>query len=56
MHLYANSRNSGVISYNIGTDYIVVRFNTGGTYTYSYRKAGIDHVERMKDLAQKGKA
>ncbi|MNE51998.1 hypothetical protein D3C80_1466520 [compost metagenome] len=55
MHPYTNHHNSGILSYSIGTDYIVVKFNTGGIYTYSYKSAGISHVERMKDLAQKGR-
>lgn len=46
---------SGVSSYEIGSDYIAVKFSgTGKIYTYSYRKAGRIHVENMKQLAQKG--
>lgn len=46
---------SGVSSYEIGSDYIAVKFSgTGKVYTYSYRKAGRTHVENMKQLAQKG--
>ena len=53
---YRNSGgDSGVSAYEIGADYIKVRFSgTGKTYTYSYRKAGGTHVENMKNLAQSG--
>jgi len=46
---------SGVSSYEIGSDYIRVNFNGGyKTYTYSYRRAGKNHVEQMKILALNG--
>ncbi|MCL2311779.1 MAG: hypothetical protein FWC41_04725 [Firmicutes bacterium] len=56
MEKYSNiGRDSGVSAYEIGTDYIKVKFSgTGRTYTYSYRKAGDHHVENMKKLAQSG--
>ena len=39
---------SGVNSYEIGGDYIKIKFNgTAGVYTYSYRRAGRNHVESM---------
>jgi hypothetical protein len=48
-------RDSGVVAYEIGTDYIRVQFSgTSRTYTYSYRKAGSTHIENMKQLARKG--
>ena len=57
MERYRNSGgNSGVSSYEIGSEYIKVIF--GGNlkiYTYSYRKAGRVHVEAMKRLAQSGR-
>ena len=50
-----NDGDSGVESYEIGDDYIAVKFyNTAKIYIYSYRKAGINHVERMKELAASG--
>ena len=57
MESYRNiGRDSGVSTYEIGTDYIKVKFSgTSRTYTYSYRKAGSYHVETMKRLAQSGK-
>ena len=46
---------SGVSAYEIGYDYIKVKFSgISRTYTYSYRKAGSYHVENMKRLAQSG--
>lgn len=57
MERYKNlSRKSGILSFEIGTDYITVRFaGTGNTYTYSYRTAGAIHVEAMKRLALEGR-
>ena len=56
MAIYRNlGGNSGVSSYEIGSDYIQVKFNgTSRIYNYSYRKAGRTHVENMKSLAQRG--
>ena len=49
------SGSSGISAYEIGDDWIRVRFKPGTIYKYSYRSAGQDHVEQMKDLAQKGR-
>lgn len=56
MERYRNSGgDSGVSSYGIGSDYIIVKFTgTFRTYRYSYRKAGQNHVENMKRLAKSG--
>ncbi len=56
MERYRNSGGgSGVNSYEIGSDYIRVKFDgTSRIYTYSYGKAGRNHVEKMKVLAQSG--
>lgn len=56
MERYRNSGgDSGVSSFEIGTDYIIVKFtDTFRTYRYSYRKAGQHHVEAMKRLARSG--
>lgn len=53
---YRNSGgDSGVDSYEIGDDYITVKFTrTARTYTYSYASAGRTHVEQMKSLARSG--
>ena len=56
MERYRNSGgDSGISSYEIGTDYIIVKFTgTFRTYRYSYWKAGQLHVENMKRLARSG--
>jgi hypothetical protein len=56
MERYRNSGgDSGVSAYEIGSDYILVKFSgTARTYSYSYRKAGQNHVENLKRLAQNG--
>lgn len=53
---YKNSSGkSGITAYEIGHDYIKVKFDgTYKIYQYSYRRAGKDHVENMKSLALKG--
>ena len=56
MNRYRNSGgDSGVSGYEIGIDYIQIRFSTGKIYSYSYRRAGKRHVDQMKILAEKGK-
>lgn len=45
---------SGVIGYEIGTDYIRVQFSTGAIYLYTYASAGSHNIENMKGLARKG--
>jgi hypothetical protein len=56
MERYRNSGGgSGVSAYEIGSDYILVKFSgTARTYRYSYRKAGQNHVENLKRLAKSG--
>jgi len=56
MERYRNSgRDSGVSSFEIGADYITVKFSGSfRSYRYSYRKAGQNHVETMKRLARNG--
>ena len=56
MKKYINaSGNSGVLAYEIGSDWIKLKFTSGGeVYTYSHNKAGRHHVERMKILALRG--
>lgn len=46
---------SGVVGYEIGDTFIRIKFSgTAKIYTYSYRKAGEFHVEKMKVLAKSG--
>lgn len=42
---------SGVVAYEIGDDYILVRFHEGPPYKYSVTSAGHDAVAKMKELA-----
>lgn len=56
MEIYKDIDNdSNVTHYEIGETYIRVKFNgTAKIYSYSYRKAGQFHVEKMKVLAKSG--
>jgi hypothetical protein len=55
MKRYGNlSGNSGVTAYEIGGDFIEVRFVDGAVYVYTYASAGRRHVEAMKRLARAG--
>ena len=49
------SGDAGVIAYEIGADYVRVRFRNGKPYRYSYASAGREHVEEMKKRASKGR-
>lgn len=56
MIIYKNNNgNSNVYSYEIGNDFIDVLFKgSPKIYRYSYKSAGKDNVETMKDLAKNG--
>jgi hypothetical protein len=55
MERYRNvAGNSGIAAYEIGKDYIVVQFEDGGRYRYTYASSGRENVERMKGLAKAG--
>lgn len=45
---------SSVDAYEIGSDYVQVRFTDGSVYLYTYASAGESNIERMKELAQSG--
>lgn len=47
-------RDSGVIAYDYGPDWIHVRFSDLATYRYTYKSAGAGNVEEMKRLADSG--
>ncbi|HEY9177611.1 MAG TPA: hypothetical protein VIN07_07975 [Flavipsychrobacter sp.] len=55
MHLHPykskSGKQSGVTGFYSGPDYIVVRFQNGEIYKYSYSSCGAPHVETMKELA-----
>ena len=42
---------SNIDEFEIGKDYISVRFFGSDVYTYTYNTAGSSHVEEMKRLA-----
>ena len=46
---------SGVERYEIGSDFIRVRFRDGLTYVYDYATTGAEHVDQMKTLAVTGR-
>lgn len=56
MQKYKNlGGNSGVDEFEIGIDFITVRFcKSSKSYTYSYQSAGAEKVEEMKRLAISG--
>jgi len=50
------SRNAGVIHFQIGDNFIELRFNNAGlVYKYNGMKPGIVHVSNMKRLTKSGK-
>ena len=56
MERYLNlSGDSGITHYEVGTDFIRVRFQRGTTYRYSHLRPGQHHVDRMKALAVAGR-
>lgn len=55
MEKYSNRRgNSPITHFQIESEKIIVWFQGGKSYSYSYRKAGRNHVEQMKVLAKSG--
>ena len=55
MEKYGNKRgNSPISHFQIETERIIVWFQGGKSYSYSYRKAGRSHIEQMKILAKSG--
>jgi len=56
MEVYRNiNGDSNVEAYEIGSDFIRVKFaRTTKIYQYSYRRAGRENVEIMKELARNG--
>lgn len=55
MERYRNlSGDSGVVAYEIGSDFIRVQFADGAIYLYTYASAGSHNIENMKQLARTG--
>ncbi len=42
---------SNIDEFEIGEDYIIVKFLDGSSYTYTDASAGSQHIEEMKRLA-----
>lgn len=56
MPKYLNlDHDSGIDEYEIGSDFIWVKFNDGSRYLYGSRKPGPAKVEKMKALANSGR-
>jgi len=56
MRPYKNlSGDSGVVSYEIGDDFVDVKFTSGSPYRYTYEGVGRGNVERLKELAGEGR-
>lgn len=51
----ALSGDAGIVAYEIEDDAIILEFNDGRQYVYSYARPGMEHVEQMKVLAAEGK-
>ncbi|MEX3636694.1 hypothetical protein [Paraburkholderia sp. BR14320] len=55
MERYRNlSRDSGVDAYEIGDDFIKVRFRPGIVYWYTEASVGAEHLTVLKRLARRG--
>ncbi|MBT1687122.1 hypothetical protein KK078_11160 [Fulvivirgaceae bacterium PWU37] len=56
MDRYKNLQgNSGITSYSIERDSIIVAFKGGHTYKYNHAITGKEHVQNMKTLAREGR-
>src|SRR5258706_15744078 len=55
MERYANrSGDSGITDYEVGPDFVRVRFSDGSVYRYTNESAGSTNIEQMKQLARGG--
>jgi hypothetical protein len=55
MQKYENrGGDSSVLQYQIGPNFILVGFNSGSVYEYTYLSAGTRNIEAMKSLALLG--
>ena len=56
MQRYGNqSRESGVVAYDIDAGRIVVQFRNGDRYLYTEDSAGAANIARMQELARAGR-
>lgn len=49
------SGDSGIRSFEIDNNHIIIQFLNGATYRYGYKNPGRGHVEQMKKLARAGR-
>jgi hypothetical protein len=55
MRRYHNKAgNSGVLAYEAGDDFILIKFIDGTNYLYTNAVTGESHIEQMKKLAVQG--
>ena len=56
MTKYKNlSGESGIIAYEIGSDFIRLQFEDKEIYLYTEDSTGAEHIAKMKELAEKGR-
>ena len=56
MQRYGNqSRESGVVAYDIDAGRIIVQFRNGDRYLYTEDSAGAGNIARMQELAKAGR-
>ena len=56
MQRYGNqSRESGVVAYDIDAGRIIVQFRNGDRYLYTEDSAGAANIARMQELAKAGR-
>ena len=56
MTKYKNlSGESGIIAYEIGSDFIRIQFADKEIYLYTENSTGAAHIAKMKELAEKGR-
>lgn len=56
MQPYKNLENgSSILQFKIGREYIIIQFKNKSTIEFTYERAGKDLVERLKQLAVKGR-
>lgn len=56
MKRYGNlTGDSGVLAWEAGKDYIIIKFRGGDRYLYTNAATGERHVKQMKQLAAEGR-
>lgn len=47
-------KKTGIDEYEIGEDFIKLKWRNGNYNTFNYESIGEEHIEKMKELAQEG--